>query len=101
MAVAAIKAFPGADSRAASIAANPTIAAPVQYQAGASGLPVTLISQVTAYCVVPPNVAMANAYTMATPPERIDAGNDSVTQITMGITDKSNKMVRTAVADNK
>lgn len=51
----------GADSRASSMARMPTAIAAVQYQAGASGLPVTLMNQVTAYCVVPPNAAIESA----------------------------------------
>jgi len=51
----------GADSRAAIIVAMPMIDAAVQYHAGVSGFPVTLMSQVTVYCVVPPNAAMETA----------------------------------------
>jgi hypothetical protein len=51
----------GADSRVAIMAARPMIAAAVQYHAGANGFPVTLMSQVTVYCVVPPNSAMEKA----------------------------------------
>ena len=39
----------GADSRVAQAAATPTIAAAVQYHAGATGLPVALMSQVMVY----------------------------------------------------
>ena len=51
----------GADSRAAHMAARPTAVAAVQYQAGASGLPVTLMSQVMRNWVEPPKVEMETA----------------------------------------
>ncbi len=59
------------------------------------------MSQVTEYCVVPPKMAMATAYTTATPPERIAAGNDSVSQITIGQVESAARLYRTAVTPSK
>jgi hypothetical protein len=53
--------FRGAVSRVAKIAPTPIVAATVQYHAGANGFPVNLMNHVSTYCVVPPNVAIANA----------------------------------------
>ena len=51
----------GADSLTRAIAIRPTTIAPLQYQAGASGFPVHLISAVMTNCVEPPKVEIANA----------------------------------------
>ena len=51
----------GALSRIISIATRPSPTAPVMYQAGASGEPVTSINQVTMNCAVPPKLAMDRA----------------------------------------
>ena len=88
----------GAVSRAAHIAPMPIMTATVQYHAGASGFPVSLINQVTAYCVVPPNVAMAKAYTIEIPPDRIAFGKDSASQITIVHADSDDKIDSKAVA---
>ncbi len=48
------------------------------YQAGASGLPVALISQVTYGCAMPPNMVTPIAYTTARPVLRTSLRNDSV-----------------------
>ncbi len=53
--------FTGAVSFIAAIARKPATIAPVMYQAGASGEPVTSISQVTIYWAEPPNTATASA----------------------------------------
>jgi len=51
----------GALSFTSTIAANPTMAAHVQYQAGARGLPVMSRSQRMVTCVDPPKIAIAKA----------------------------------------
>ncbi len=48
-------------SGVASIAATPTTLVAMTYQAGASGSPVTPMSQVTTSCVVPPNTVTTKA----------------------------------------
>src|SRR5262245_134651 len=63
-------ALTGAVSGIAAMATNPTPTAAIMYQAGASGLPVVAISQVTTNCAVPPNVEIASAYVIASAPDR-------------------------------
>ena len=43
------------------MAQSPAAVANSKYQAGASALPVTSVSQATTSCAVPPNIAIATA----------------------------------------
>jgi hypothetical protein len=53
--------FTGAVSGISNAAVNPSDRAPIQYHAGASGLPVRWISQVMTNCVEPPNTDIETA----------------------------------------
>src|ERR1700689_5760413 len=54
----------GAVSGISDAVASPSSRAPIQYHAGASGLPVRSMSQVMTNCVEQPNTEIANAYTV-------------------------------------
>ncbi len=53
--------FTGAVSGTWVIASSPTATAPIMYQAGASGLPVSCVSHATTNWVEPPNTEVATA----------------------------------------